>query len=310
MMSFPAICVFAFARALPSIAGTMASAVGTPASNTSQTPAATAAETPAASATDTVAASAAEMLAARISEFHAASRIEMPAAGTADMVAASAAEKPAVSAASQARAAEYPEEFKCPISQELMSDPVITADGHSFDRACIERWLRCHGTSPVTNLSLPSKALVPNHALRSQMQRGGLEVAPLERAAPREGGGEEGRPEGVEDIADVAQNMVEIEVEIDEGDSEDDEGDGEEEEDEDVAFDEEEASWLEQILCTDCSSADESDFQVRRHRRASGAKAKAKTKAKAKGKAKAKAKAKVRAKAKAKPRAKASAARR
>ena len=31
-----------------------------------------------------------------------------------------------------------------------MEDPVISADGHTYDRAQIERWLRDQATSPIT----------------------------------------------------------------------------------------------------------------------------------------------------------------
>jgi len=59
------------------------------------------------------------------------------------------------------------EELHCPISGEVMRDPVCTADGHSYERASIESWLRKHDTSPRTNLQLSSKALVANHQLRA-----------------------------------------------------------------------------------------------------------------------------------------------
>ena len=32
-----------------------------------------------------------------------------------------------------------PESFLCPISMELMSDPVVLCTGHTYDRVCIER---------------------------------------------------------------------------------------------------------------------------------------------------------------------------
>lgn len=40
------------------------------------------------------------------------------------------------------------DEFSCPITRELMRDPVIAADGHTYDREAIEMWLRNHDTSP------------------------------------------------------------------------------------------------------------------------------------------------------------------
>ncbi|CAJ1399357.1 unnamed protein product [Effrenium voratum] len=64
------------------------------------------------------------------------------------------------------QASEVPNEFLCPISQQVMEDPVITADGHTYDRAQIERWLRDQATSPITGEQLQHKNLVPNHSLR------------------------------------------------------------------------------------------------------------------------------------------------
>ncbi|XP_065878262.1 U-box domain-containing protein 8 [Euphorbia lathyris] len=66
-------------------------------------------------------------------------------------------------------AIQFPDDFKCPISLEIMSDPVILSSGHTFDRASIQRWLDSgHRTCPITKLPLPEHPiLIPNHALRS-----------------------------------------------------------------------------------------------------------------------------------------------
>jgi hypothetical protein len=46
-----------------------------------------------------------------------------------------------------------PEVFVCPITMEVMRDPVIAADGHTYEREAIENWLRRgHRTSPQINL--------------------------------------------------------------------------------------------------------------------------------------------------------------
>jgi len=50
----------------------------------------------------------------------------------------------------------------CPIRQSPMNDPVVAADGHSYDRKAIERWVCAHGTSPMTNMTLAHMAFVPN----------------------------------------------------------------------------------------------------------------------------------------------------
>ena len=39
--------------------------------------------------------------------------------------------------------------FLCPITRELMTDPVIDRDGNSYERSAIENWVRQHGTSPI-----------------------------------------------------------------------------------------------------------------------------------------------------------------
>jgi hypothetical protein len=63
-----------------------------------------------------------------------------------------------------------PEELLCPITTDLMDDPVVAADGHSYERAAIARWLaerrRAPATSPLTGAVLPHTGLTPNYALR------------------------------------------------------------------------------------------------------------------------------------------------
>ena len=59
-----------------------------------------------------------------------------------------------------------PSEYTCPISHELMEDPVVTASGQTYDRDAISQWLRTKQTDPVSNARLSNKKLVPNFALR------------------------------------------------------------------------------------------------------------------------------------------------
>ncbi|KAK7247679.1 ubiquitin-protein transferase, partial [Aureococcus anophagefferens] len=65
-----------------------------------------------------------------------------------------------------------PEEFLCPISMEVMQDPVIAADGHTYERRAIEAWFERAQTSPTTNEPLPHVNLIPNHTIRSMINRG------------------------------------------------------------------------------------------------------------------------------------------
>ena len=66
--------------------------------------------------------------------------------------------------------ASAPPSFLCPIGRELMGDPVSSADGHSYERANIERWLAESRLSPVTGSQLPHGYLTPNHALRNAIE--------------------------------------------------------------------------------------------------------------------------------------------
>ncbi|KAL6861543.1 hypothetical protein ACP4OV_017243 [Aristida adscensionis] len=60
-----------------------------------------------------------------------------------------------------------PSHFICPILQEVMVDPYVASDGYTYDRKAIEMWLSMNDKSPMTNLQLPNKSLIPNHSLRS-----------------------------------------------------------------------------------------------------------------------------------------------
>jgi hypothetical protein len=54
----------------------------------------------------------------------------------------------------------------CPITLQLMTEPVITADGHIYDKSSIEAYFRLFNKSkkarsPLTNLQLITRALIP-----------------------------------------------------------------------------------------------------------------------------------------------------
>lgn len=64
-----------------------------------------------------------------------------------------------------------PEEYICPITKEIMNDPVMGPDGHSYELLAIEEWLRDHGVSPMTREPMTADQLVKNHALRNLIER-------------------------------------------------------------------------------------------------------------------------------------------
>ncbi|KAH6832128.1 ARM repeat superfamily protein [Perilla frutescens var. hirtella] len=61
-----------------------------------------------------------------------------------------------------------PVDFLCPISLELMRDPVIVATGQTYERSYIQRWIDCGNTTcPKTQQKLRHLTLTPNYVLRS-----------------------------------------------------------------------------------------------------------------------------------------------
>lgn len=57
-------------------------------------------------------------------------------------------------------------DFMCPILHERMRVPVLAADGFTYERQAIEKWLSMHNTSPMTGALLAHRYLTENFALR------------------------------------------------------------------------------------------------------------------------------------------------
>ncbi|GKU92405.1 hypothetical protein SLEP1_g6137 [Rubroshorea leprosula] len=78
-----------------------------------------------------------------------------------------------------------PKDFFCPISLDLMRDPVIISTGQTYDRSSISRWMEeGHYTCPKTGQLLVHNCLVPNRALRNLIMQwctmNGFPYDPLE----------------------------------------------------------------------------------------------------------------------------------
>lgn len=64
-----------------------------------------------------------------------------------------------------------PSHFRCPISLDLMKDPVTLSTGITYDRVSIETWIEAGNQScPITNQVLRSLEPIPNHAIRKVIQ--------------------------------------------------------------------------------------------------------------------------------------------
>lgn len=99
---------------------------------------------------------------------------------------------------------EIPNYFICPISLEIMKDPVTTVSGITYDRQSIVQWLEKVPSCPVTKQPLPLDSdLTPNHMLRRLIQHWCVENAtrgvariPTPRAPP-------GKPNLIEEIKNL-----------------------------------------------------------------------------------------------------------
>ena len=61
-------------------------------------------------------------------------------------------------------------DFKCPISQDIMEDPVMAADGYNYEKNYIQNWLKRKRTSPmIPSMNIKNKDLRPNRLLKSQI---------------------------------------------------------------------------------------------------------------------------------------------
>ncbi|KAJ0816508.1 putative U box domain, armadillo-like helical, Zinc finger, RING/FYVE/PHD-type [Helianthus annuus] len=67
---------------------------------------------------------------------------------------------------------EVPRFFLCPISLEIMKDPITLSTGITYDRDTIENWLfsRKNNVCPVTKQVVADIDLTPNHTLRRLIQ--------------------------------------------------------------------------------------------------------------------------------------------
>ncbi|XP_031476554.1 U-box domain-containing protein 7-like [Nymphaea colorata] len=60
-----------------------------------------------------------------------------------------------------------PDKFRCPLSLEIMHDPVVIASGQTYERAWIQKWFaEGHDICPKTGRKLPHLSVTPNDCLK------------------------------------------------------------------------------------------------------------------------------------------------
>ena len=63
-----------------------------------------------------------------------------------------------------------PDDFYCPITGDLMNEPVLGKDGHSYEKSEILKWLSTNSTSPMTREPLTKDDLVDNLPLKRSIE--------------------------------------------------------------------------------------------------------------------------------------------
>jgi hypothetical protein len=63
---------------------------------------------------------------------------------------------------------EIPNEYLCPVSLEIMSDPVVCEDGHSYDRESILKLKKSQ--SPITRQPIDLDKIIPNRKLKELIE--------------------------------------------------------------------------------------------------------------------------------------------
>ena len=67
-----------------------------------------------------------------------------------------------------------PEKYLCPITHEIMKDPVVCADGYTYSKAALVEHLASSETSPITQEQLTHRELCPNRVMLEEILALGL----------------------------------------------------------------------------------------------------------------------------------------
>jgi hypothetical protein len=57
-----------------------------------------------------------------------------------------------------------------PRSFDVMMEPTIASDGHTYEKTAILEWLSTRSVSPITGETMDKVTLIPNHLVRSQIR--------------------------------------------------------------------------------------------------------------------------------------------
>jgi hypothetical protein len=63
-----------------------------------------------------------------------------------------------------------PPEFICPLTLEIMTEPVMTRLGHNFELSALLKWLDGHEVCPLTRNPMTLKDIIVNRALKANIR--------------------------------------------------------------------------------------------------------------------------------------------
>ena len=61
------------------------------------------------------------------------------------------------------------DKYLCPITRQIMVEPVVDALGNTYDKEAISEWLKTNDTSQKTKEQLPNKNLTPNNTMKTEI---------------------------------------------------------------------------------------------------------------------------------------------
>ena len=61
------------------------------------------------------------------------------------------------------------DKYLCPITRQIMVEPVVDALGNTYDKEAISEWLKTNDTSQKTKEQLPNKNLTPNNKTKTEI---------------------------------------------------------------------------------------------------------------------------------------------
>ncbi|CAO2207070.1 unnamed protein product [Urochloa humidicola] len=109
-----------------------------------------------------------------------------------------------------------PNDFLCPITLEIMTDPVIVASGQTYERRSIQKWLDSgERTCPKSRQPLAHLSLAPNYALKNLiLQWCEKNMVELQKREPEPAGAEQDDNKRKEDIPSLVDGLSSIHPDV------------------------------------------------------------------------------------------------